>query len=194
MLAPFGLWMAFVTGLLCRLAGHWRGATRLRRACTAIDEPSIKAKYVQCAAQIGLAKPPVLLRSNEVTSPMLLGILNPAVVLPANAGDLSPQALRLVLAHELAHVARRDLPLNLIASVLEAVFFFHPLVWLARRELRLNTEIAADQLALRITRSTPAEYGATLLSIAIGNSRPIRLLAVGVVTSRKTLQRRMPFG
>ena len=76
--------------------------------------------------------------------PFTFGTLRPVVVLP-RSGELEPEIERSLLAHELAHVRRRDdLRAGLTAAV-AALFWFHPLVWIAARRLALTRESACDQ-------------------------------------------------
>ena len=73
---------------------------------------------------------------------------------PAAGGlnaTLSPEDLRLALAHEMAHVKRGDLRLALLPAAMQVLFFFHPLVWLASAEWAAAREEACDALALQAT-------------------------------------------
>jgi len=130
----------------------------------------------------------------EIRSPVVTGIVNPVILLPTTGEqtDLSRES-RMMLAHEVAHVKRRDLFWLWLVSLVEGLFFFHPLVWLANRESRLVQEIACDELAVTCVKTRPAEYAAMLLAVAAGaQSRSCATpLAVGVVESYRTLKRRL---
>ena len=96
------------------------------------------------------------------------------------------------MAHELAHLKRRDLCWSWLAVVGRILFFFHPLVWLAKREIRLAQEMAADDLAVIVCRLRPVDYAAMLVEVAASWSLPqTEELVVGVVGSHKTLKRRL---
>ena len=66
--------------------------------------------------------------------PSTLGVLRPAILLPAAAGEWSPQRRRAVLLHELAHVKRVDCLTQMVAGLIRAAYWYHPLVWLASAE------------------------------------------------------------
>ena len=126
---------------------------------------------------------------------MLVGAFRPAILLPVAMlrDPRSTAGIRPVLAHELAHVRRRDLLWGGLAGLVRALFFFHPLVWLAHREALLAREAACDALALRASGVRPSEYGRILLDIAAGGSeRPSRWAAtLGMAGPAGSLKRRL---
>src|SRR5208282_5737717 len=127
--------------------------------CRPVQSERLAACREELCQWLGLRCRPLLLASAEVRCPLLLGVCRPAVVLPdflAKGGDIA--GLRLILAHELAHCRRRDLLWAWLPAVAEFLFFFHPLVWLARREIRLAQEVACDALAVGSTSASPAVY------------------------------------
>jgi hypothetical protein len=127
-------------------------------------------------------------------SPFLTGAFRPAIVLPASLLSESPAAvLELMLAHELAHLKRRDLPWGWLPAVMQALFWFHPLVWLAGPEWRLAQEMACDELAMWAANAPPGDYGEVLLNVAAQGRAHVAggLITVGVLESYHTLQRRL---
>jgi TonB family protein len=87
----------------------------------------------------------------ETRHPALLvtwGLFRPVILVPQGASAWSDERLRVVLAHEMAHLARRDWLVQLIAECLRAVYWFNPLFWLACSRLRSESEHAADDRVL----------------------------------------------
>ena len=103
--------------------------------------------------------------SDRATMPMAFGIVNPTVLLPANAEEWPLARRRDVLLHELAHVARRDCLTQLIAQAACALYWFDPLVWVASRALRGERERACDDAVVR-AGARPSEYATHLLQVA----------------------------
>ncbi|MCX6368726.1 MAG: hypothetical protein NTX57_18750 [Armatimonadetes bacterium] len=94
--------------------------------------------------------------------PLVLGLFRPVIVLPTG---LSDSEKRLALAHEQAHLTRRDPWLALVPLAARVVFWFLPTVYLAERMLATAREEACDALARQTTGATAREYGALLLKL-----------------------------
>jgi uncharacterized protein (TIGR03435 family) len=84
-----------------------------------------------------------------VVGPMTCGIVRPAIVFPPDARTWREADLRRALTHELEHVRRRDWVTLCLARAICAVYWFHPLVWIANRQLCVNAERACDDAVLR---------------------------------------------
>ena len=131
-------------------------------------------------------------RSAGVRVPVAAGFGDAAILLPESlSGQLSDEELDHVLAHELAHLRRRDDWTNLAQKLIEAVFFFHPVVlWVARR-LNLEREIACDDWVVSVT-GRPRPYAACLTKLVelSGLARSPQL-APGAATRKYEFSRRI---
>ncbi len=189
------VWLFGVIGGIAMAARGWLAAERLRRSCSPIDRPDLRDAASELAGVLGLRRVPELRAGPAVARPMLVGAFRPAILLPAAMLDdpRSIARLRPILAHELAHVRRRDLLWVGLAGLVRALFFVHPLVWLAHREALLAREAACDALALGASGVRPSEYGRILLDIAAGGpERPARwAAALGMAGSASSLRRRL---
>lgn len=112
-----------------------------------------------------------VLRSAACDSPAVIGILDPTIVLPARGcDDLDDDELASILAHEEGHILRRDNLRGLLESLLVALFWFHPLVWIAQRALGRAREEACDEF---VAASQPVEtYAAALARMCRGALAP----------------------
>ena len=156
------------------------GLARLARGATVISDPEWNALTTRLTERAGFPAPARLLRTARVGSPVTWGV-RPVVLLPDSASGWTSERRLVVLAHELAHAARGDYLARLIASVATVLFWFHPLVWIAARRLRLESERACDDQVLRAGVSG-VDYAAHLLEVARG-SRALRLggaIAIGM--------------
>ncbi|HEY2585936.1 MAG TPA: efflux RND transporter periplasmic adaptor subunit, partial [Tepidisphaeraceae bacterium] len=190
--ALLALWIAGAGISTVVVAVRWRAAVRLRRRSVPLADSDLLRRYRQVAATFGVRRPPPLLTSDFATGPLLVSLARPAIVLPARLIGTDPARLRLMLAHELAHHRRHDLPWGLLPMAARIGFWFHPIVWLAEREWWLARESASDALALRATGGSPAEYGWALLEAATWAGRAAsRFATAGVIESKSTLKRRL---
>lgn len=113
----------------------------------------------------GLTRPIGILQSRHPALLVTWGLLRPRIMLPAGAESWPEARIRVVLGHELAHIRRGDWIPQLLAEALRSVFWFDPLLWIASRRLRLESERACDDAVLRSGIAAP-EYAAHLLDLA----------------------------
>ncbi len=185
----FVLWIAGIVWFVFRIGVQWRRALRLRRASHASNDPALCAACAAIAQRLRI-RLPSLLESKELAAPALIGVFRPAIIFPDAKRELSTGQLQLALAHELAHLKRCDLIWLWLPMFCEALFFFHPLLWLTRREWLLHQELAADALAIR-TASTPAAAYAKMLLQFVTPVRQPTFGTLGISESGKTLKRRL---
>jgi TonB family protein len=119
--------------------------------------------------------------AGDVRGPLSWSFGNGAVLLPPEARAWPQETRQAAILHEAAHIARRDSHALLLGEVVCAVYWFHPLVWLAMRRLREESEHAADD-AVIAAGLDPADYATHLIAVARA-VRPVPLLAGAGQTS-----------
>lgn len=115
--------------------------------------------------RLGIAGPVRLGVSDAVSVPVTFGWLRPVVLFPRVARGWAEPQVREALIHELAHVRRRDWPIQMIARAACALHWFDPLAWLLRRRLLLEAELACDDQVLRAGAGAE-EYAERLVALA----------------------------
>jgi beta-lactamase regulating signal transducer with metallopeptidase domain len=166
----FVLWIAGAVALLARLALGAAVVRRIVRRAEPLESPDWTRPLLEGADRLSLDTVPRLVASDRLPMPFACGVLRPVIVLPQNAGAWSDRRRRAVLCHELAHVRRMDLPVNVLGQLACVLYWFHPLVWFAARRLRMESERACDDLVLGVgTRAS--EYADHLLQIVCGAAR-----------------------
>jgi len=148
----------------------------------------------ECRHRLGIRRTVELRITHQDISPAAYGVFRPKILLSASAlGSLSPDRLRTILIHELAHIKRGDLWMNLTQSALQVVYFYNPLVWLANAIVRQVREQAVDEMVLVCLGNKPADYSSTLVDIAeLALPHPSAgLQLIGVVESKKALAQRV---
>jgi HEAT repeat protein/beta-lactamase regulating signal transducer with metallopeptidase domain len=159
------LWLAGALLVVLPLVVGTARVLRSSRRSASLDSPAWNALLREVAGTLGLSRPVRLLRGGPRAMPMALGMFRPAVLLPEDCETWSDERRRTVLTHELAHVKRLDCLTQSLAHVACALYWFHPLAWLAARRLRIERERACDDLVLRVGASGP-DYADELLQLA----------------------------
>jgi len=186
----FLVWLAvvIVMGLLLLkraiLAGrHIRQAKRVNFL--------INDLLMYCCKCMGVNSRKVRLRiSSDGTNPAVYGLFKPVILVPHNlAPSLGSRHLRAVLLHELAHIKRGDLWVNWAQTVLQIVYFYNPLLWLANSTICRVREQAVDEVVLAAMGEKIQRYPEMLADVArLMFKRPaLSLGLIGVVESQDTL-------
>jgi WD40 repeat protein/beta-lactamase regulating signal transducer with metallopeptidase domain len=183
------LWIA--GSLLCLLHALVKLALlhSYRRCSLPIRDAEWTGNLQELAAAHGLGT--IELReSPAIASPLALGLRRPVILLPAGWRHWSAEQRALILAHELAHIRRRDFVTALLAELAVCLYWFHPLVrWLAGR-LRLEQEYAAD--AWVVSAKTDANsYLCCLAQLALEMDQGTGSLAPALWRRRPEIMRRI---
>jgi beta-lactamase regulating signal transducer with metallopeptidase domain len=150
---------------LCRAAQSVWAASRLASTAEAVDDPATLQKLSEIAGCLCCRRQIQLRQSARTAVPLCVGSLRPLIVIPANWQSWPEVTLRAVLAHEIAHIVRRDVAWQHVARVASAVYWFHLAVWLVARQLRIEREVACDDCVLGIV-TPPSDYARVLLHFA----------------------------
>ena len=156
----------YLVGLLLVAARFLTGAVRtVRMVRQARPAPHAQAMVDTVRCALGIDRPVRALESPGAAVPMTWGSLRPVVLLPEAARHWPAERLHAVVLHELVHVRRHDILAQLAAQAACCLYWFHPLVWLAARELRKERERACDDAVL--SGGVPApDYAGHLLELA----------------------------
>jgi bla regulator protein BlaR1 len=140
------------------------------------------------ATECGVRRPIEVLLHEDIKAPLTCGVWRPAIILPAEAREWSEDDLRRALVHELEHARRGDWATQLAARAVCACYWFHPLVWMAWRQLCLEAERACDDAVVQSAEHT--EYADQLVSLSqrlsTGRAQPVLGMA-----NRSDLSRRI---
>jgi carboxyl-terminal processing protease len=164
------VWLAGIGLSLLWLAGGLIGVLRLGRRCRLAQRGALAGALCQVAANLGIRRPIRLLLSPDRDIPMTWGIYRPVVLLPEEAQTWPSSRLNMVLIHELGHVQRWDCLVQMLAHLMRGVYWWHPLAWLAVRQLRVEQEQACDDLVLH-SGASAVDYAEHLMAVTASVSR-----------------------
>ncbi|HEV2750003.1 MAG TPA: M56 family metallopeptidase [Gemmatimonadales bacterium] len=184
------VWAAGALVSALRLVPGLRTLRRIRLHATGLDRPDAPDALAAASRLAGLTRPVTLLVSADVRVPATWGVRRPVVALPAAAAQWPPERLRLVLLHELLHVRRRDVLVELVLEAVTLALWFHPAVWLAARQLRLERERTCDEAVIG-TGARASEYCAHLVDIMRAAARGSGVVVAAGMAAPSTLEYRV---
>jgi beta-lactamase regulating signal transducer with metallopeptidase domain len=172
-----GAWALVALVLGARWLRNWRAAELLSRAARPAPGALPDARVTDAEVEPAVAR-----------------VLNPVVLLPsALLGRLSETQLDAVMAHEREHIARHDNLKAHLHSLVEALFWFHPLVWFISRQLMEERERACDESVLERGHD-PGEYAAGILAVCRHCASAHRRHAVAAIAGDLTTRIRHILG
>ncbi|HRA88188.1 MAG TPA: M56 family metallopeptidase, partial [Planctomycetaceae bacterium] len=169
----FRPWLTWIVGfwiigvLICSLRPllGWRTLRRLRRIGLSTPSEEVLAAFQRVSTQLGMRRVVNVYYSALAKGPLVVGYLRPIVLLPISLATSIPMAqLEAILAHELAHIRRHDFVINLLQTLVETLFFYHPAVWWLSHRIRIEREHCCDDLVIKRFNNAP-DYGRALLAV-----------------------------
>ena len=162
-LAPF--WVAGVLLFYVRHLTSWLAARRLLRTGVCCAPEFWQERLRLLVAQMQITRAVVLLESCLAEAPVMMGHLRPLILMPVGLlTGLPAVQIESILLHELAHIRRYDYLVNIVQTSVEALLFYHPLVWWISRVIRSEREHCADDIAAAVT-GDPREYARALVAL-----------------------------
>jgi TonB family protein len=188
----FGItWLIGVVAALCALAIGLARLTWLASRARRVTSGVWVDLALELSQRFRLRHPPVILCSGDSSMLGTWGVLRAKVLVPASALEWPADRIRIVLAHELAHVRRGDWMVQVAADLLRSVHWFNPVVWFACRHLRLLSEQACDDAVLKLGVEG-SDYASELIDLARASvpDRP-RFLPAAAIARPSSLERRV---
>jgi bla regulator protein blaR1 len=144
-------WLIGVGLLLLRFAGGWLYLERLRYTSRPVTDRTWTTRFGVLVARLDVSQSVEFRETARIMTPMVVGVLRPVVLVPLGLmAGLSPAEAEAILAHELAHIRRYDYLVNLLQSLVEVVYFFHPGLWWLSDKIRAEREHCCDDLAMAV--------------------------------------------
>jgi beta-lactamase regulating signal transducer with metallopeptidase domain len=196
-------WLLGVMTVLGRLLIGWgRLREMARRTDPALSE-SLRTHVRALLAEVGFPQSITVLQARHedaVLVPMTWGVRKAILLLPADTRKWPEERLRVVLLHELAHIRRYDWLTQIFGQIVCALYWFHPLVWLLNRHMKLEAERACDDAVLRagvrakayaahlldVVRAMQAGGEAPSAAVAMARPRQVRYRMQSILDTRRS--------
>jgi bla regulator protein BlaR1 len=156
-------WLAGAFFFCLRLAGSWWYVSSLKRQATVLDN-EWSLRIAALARQFNIDRIVTLAETVHLSVPAVVGYLKPVILIPTGMlSGLSPDQIESILIHELTHIRRHDYLVNIIQSLVEALFFFNPFVWIVSSIIRREREHCCDDAV--VTHSNATAYAYALVQL-----------------------------
>ena len=175
-----GLWLAGVLLLAVRSLGGWWQLEMIRQNALRMVPQGVENAFQRISEQVHAGRKVALRISDQVISPLAMGVWRATVILPMTAVTGMPrEELEAVMAHELGHIRRCDFVWNLMQTAVESILFFHPAVWRLSRIVRERREVCCDEIAVECCAGA-AVYARALLRLEEQRTVKLRMaMALG---------------
>src|SRR5215831_14842716 len=170
-------WLVGVALLSLRSAGGVVLLERERRRKSAVVADRILEVCHALQDQLGINRVIEYCESAFLEAPAVIGWFRPIVLLPVSVlTGLSDEQLRMVIAHELAHIQRLDAFVNVFQVCAETLLFYHPAVWWLNKRIRAERELCCDEIAVTVCGDA-VEYARALTMMEEWRSAPALAMA-----------------
>ena len=163
--------LAYLSGAILTLSYHLIGHVAANRILFRRNRQAGKEEYATLAGICGNRRIPKLYRNPLVSTPMMVGLLHPTILLPDR--EYTRAQLGGILCHEVTHLRRKDIVVKWLAMLCCAVHWFNPAIWLARREFDRACELSCDEAVIRgFDTESKFNYCETMLLFAAHDPVP----------------------
>ncbi len=161
-----GIWLIGVLFFSIRLAGGiWTIHLYKTRKVSKVEK-HWQEKFEELCESLQIRQKARFLQSKMVEMPVVIGWLKPVVLVPASAFlQIPAKELETILIHELLHIKRHDYLVNLLQSLIEILFFFHPCVWWISAQTRIEREFAVDEFVSQLFETERFIYAKALANL-----------------------------
>ena len=178
--------IGFINVFIGIIAENGRFVRKIKKSNTSAEARDIEIFKELCMD----SGAPRLYRNTSASTPLLIGLHRPMIVLPDR--EYSDAQLRYVLLHELIHYHRKDIAIKCLSAIACAVHWYNPIAWFVRREIDRACELATDaELIGELDRDSKQIYGDTLIYVAAGSKMPKTIFSTTMCEEKKALKDRL---
>ena len=165
---------------------------QIRQASLPLQNRKIRELFDCCLSEMNIKKKISLYSSAYLSSPVAAGLVKPVIILPIHMlSEFTEEEIRFILLHELTHIKHRDLFLNRFLALMQALYWYHPVVWIGLREMRKDQEVYCDLSVLSmLEENSYLDYGKTLIRFAENMARRLSFVSQ-IAGSEKEIRRRI---
>lgn len=188
------LWLAGMILLFFgKQAGYGHFLRLMHRSSEPVADKRILQIYKEAAKELEIQKVPKLKYSTRIASPMLTGLIKPAIYLTDTTIQWDDKSLHYVLLHELVHYKRHDLWYKWCSDLVLCIHWFNPMIYIMNRHMNAQCEISCDEAVARdLNTEEKLAYGNVLLNAVSENMKSHRpMLSSALYEDKKSMKERI---
>jgi beta-lactamase regulating signal transducer with metallopeptidase domain len=176
--------------MVYNIAGYERFKRMVRRTAVRVTDSRLLTILEACRQETHVRVSPALYTSTLVTSPILVGVIHPAIVLPDRLS--TDNELRYALLHELTHARCQDALLKWATVIATSIHWLNPLAYVVQREMDRSCELACDEaVTMKFSADDRRGYGSMLLAVASAAGAPSPAMFSAMVEEKRNLKERL---
>ncbi|MCR8657482.1 M56 family metallopeptidase [Paenibacillus endoradicis] len=183
----FYIWLfGVIFALTVNLIGYARFSKQLkqRNITTSDDDNKLLATLTKGRTKV------TLVRNRFITTPILIGIIRPQIVIPDY--KYNEQQLTNILLHELTHLRRFDLFMKWLTMIVTSIHWFNPLMYIIKKEINRACELSCDEAVIKnLNTEQKQDYGDTLIAVVAEQKYALGALQVTMCEEKKHLKERL---
>ena len=159
------LWCVGICFMLIKLINSIYHFHAVKKSALPLQNSAVRRLYQSCLAQMQLKKPIPIYSTAFLHSPVIAGFVKPCIYLPISLiSNYNENDMKFMLLHELGHYKYKDALANYFMSLVGVLYWFHPLVWYALKEMKNDREVACDTTVLKQIGNSFESYNTKLPS------------------------------
>ncbi|MGO4184720.1 M56 family metallopeptidase [Paenibacillus sp. TAF43_2] len=180
----------WLIGTILSLFIKLRGYTRFLKYMKTTSKPAYDWENRMLGMMLNGRYKAKLVRNSYITTPMLIGIIRPTIILPDN--NFNEVQLKNILIHEITHLKRFDIVVKWFSMLVTSLHWFNPVVYFVEKEINRLCELSCDEVVIRkFTSSEKQEYGETLIAVASNEQYPVGGLQATFSDEKTILRERL---
>lgn len=175
-----------LTAITVNLFGYFRFLNHIKRA----NKPADDWEYGILMQLLKGSRSGRLFRNRFVTTPMLIGIIRPLIVIPDT--NFNEKQLKNILLHEITHLKRFDIGIKWLAMIATSLHWFNPFMYFIKKEINRACELSCDEMAIKNLSPTEKQaYGDTLIDVVSESKYPVGVLQATMSEEKTALKDRL---
>lgn len=179
----------WILGVIITLTANLTGYVRFVKYLKQANKPA-SYEETQLLKSLAKGKNVRLVRNHFISTPLLIGILRPRIIIPDI--NFNECQLKNILLHEITHLRRFDIGVKWFTMIATSIHWFNPIMYFIKKEINHASELACDEAVIKDFNSSEKQaYGDTLISVVAEHKYPLGVLQATMCEEKRSLKERL---